>query len=114
MEHHLPFSILLFITLFDVCHCVHQPIECSEVDVACTAHEDNTVEYVGGVKGIDECRKICSDEKFCELLTYFDVTSFPLREACFLLSDCEEQVFIIHTNLSMIISGLSRNLAPTV
>ena len=60
--------------------------------MACIAHSDNTVEFVSGISDVDECRQLCHDEMACEFLTYYDATSFPYREACFLLRNCNDQV----------------------
>ena len=50
------------------------------------------MEYVGGVTDIAECRQLCENELSCEYLTYYDDTSFPYREACLLLKDCQDRV----------------------
>merc|ERR1712179_633005 len=67
-------------------------IGCSEDNVACIAHTDNLVEYIGGISDVDECRQLCNDESQCQYLTYYDSTSFPYSEACFLLKNCDERV----------------------
>ena len=72
------------------------PIGCSENNVACIAHSENLVDYVGGISDVEECRQLCNDEKACEYLTYYDVTSFPYSEACFLLKNCDDQVCFVN------------------
>ena len=82
------------------------PIGCSEDNVACIAHTDNLVEYVGGISDIDECRQLCNDQKECQYLTYYDITSFPYSEACYLLKNCDERVSVI-SDLSMLSTSIS-------
>ena len=67
--------------------------------MACIAHSENLVEYVGGISDVEECRQLCNDEKACEYLTYYDITSFPYSEACFLLKNCDDRVCVYWHNL---------------
>ena len=90
------FSIVIIVVpLFGTIQCGQTPIGCSVNDVACTSNENNTIDFIGGVADVEECRQLCIDEPSCEFLTYYQDTSFPFREACFLLNDCEEQVLSI-------------------
>ena len=82
------------------------PIACSENNVACIAHSHNLVEYVGDIADVDECRQLCNDEQKCQYLTYYDSTSSPYSEDCYLLSDCDDRVcfgFIIHFHILLIL-----------
>lgn len=84
-------SVVILLALSSFYKCENSTIGCSENNVACIAHEGNLVEYVGGVSDVAECRQLCNDEDSCQFLTYYDATSFPWRESCFLLSDCEDK-----------------------
>ena len=63
--------------------------------MACVAHSENLVDYIGGISSFDECRQLCNDEKDCEYLTYYDASSFPISEACYLLKNCDDRVSFI-------------------
>ena len=64
--------------------------------MACAAHSENLVDYIGGISSVDECRQLCNDEKDCQYLTYYDdASSFPISEACYLLINCDDRVCFI-------------------
>merc|ERR1711874_31013 len=85
------YNAFILLLIFSAYKCKESPIGCAEHNVACIAHEDNLVESLSGITDVEECRQLCHDEESCEFLTYYDATSFPRREVCFLLKDCMDQ-----------------------
>ena len=71
--------------------------------MACVAHSENLLNYIGEISSVDECRQLCIDEKDCQYLTYYGASSFPIHKACYLLKNCDDRVCFIAIPSSIIL-----------
>ena len=61
---------------------------CSVEGQACDVGKKNLLTSYAGVKTVQECGALCTDNLDCEFFTHFGPDSFPFRNYCMLFSEC--------------------------
>jgi len=57
---------------------------------ACVANE-NLIEAFPGVTTIEECKKLCTDNADCQVITHFGPENYPFRNMCMIFRNCSKQ-----------------------
>jgi len=57
---------------------------------ACVANE-NLIEAYPGVTNIEECKKLCTDNAECQVITHFGPDNYPFRNMCMIFRNCSKQ-----------------------
>jgi len=80
---------LLFLLLFHV-HCSPQ-LDCFLEDEKCEITPENLLQTFTGIRTVEECKTLCTDEDLCIAFTHFGRDSFLFVNDCLLFSSCTER-----------------------
>ena len=64
------------------------PSQTCSVAQACQPHQDNVIESVAGVETVSECKQLCNDVSYCNMISHFGPDGFPFSNYCMLLRSC--------------------------